>query len=492
MKIPSAIDTNTLKAYEAHPKAVSGHNQALESFNLEAWHQQLPESLQQLCVETIAKNWTDNPILDEIILSVDRYLLLDILDTNLPLKLTVPRIPDDVYWRKCYLEKWPKQLPDKVKPVEFTEIFRDTRKLSSACSDGNGRISRRSSQASLGKIKTKTFISKDSDKKTWKQCYLEMYLKDYLENLKPENYDAKKMKELSDLCSPYVKTLRMDQMQCSESSPNRIPLNSVLSAFQPLKELSICFKQTYVGEQFSWNVVTTAFQDIKTMAKGLEKLRLQVLKIRNSDINCDKLITILKPLLKHKIEVLDFYHCKISDKGTCAIAKFILEVPVKELNLANNRIGSKGITYLSYALLQPKCAVTKLDLHLNHLGDDAGNLLLNSINRNNSLKYLCLSGCGFRNNFSVASLLRGNSLLEILDISNNNLGESIGETILEGLKYNSSIRRLDLRMCRIPSETEFQIQELVNDKKRKKIIIETTQDDVELDLDAAQLEMILQ
>lgn len=57
MRIPGAIDRNILKAYEPRASAISGHSRTLESFNFESWDQQMPKTLQELCVESIAMNW---------------------------------------------------------------------------------------------------------------------------------------------------------------------------------------------------------------------------------------------------------------------------------------------------------------------------------------------------------------------------------------------------------------------------------------------------
>lgn len=81
-----------------------------------------------------------------------------------------------------------------------------------------------------------------------------------------------------------------------------------------------------------------------------------------------------------------------------------------------------GIEYLSHALRQPSCAITKLDLHLNRLTDQAGNSLFGALNQK-TMKSLLLSGCGFRDALAVGRLLQSNCSLEFLDISNNNLGE---------------------------------------------------------------------
>ncbi|CAH1997484.1 unnamed protein product [Acanthoscelides obtectus] len=84
------------------------------------------------------------------------------------------------------------------------------------------------------------------------------------------------------------------------------------------------------GDRFSWGALNTSSQDIGLLAKGLEKLRLQILRITNSDINCEKAILILTSLLKHPLRILHLSHCKIGNRGTLAIVKFALEVPVEE------------------------------------------------------------------------------------------------------------------------------------------------------------------
>ncbi|KAJ8981722.1 hypothetical protein NQ317_003787 [Molorchus minor] len=272
MRVPNSINLNTLKAYEIHPRNTSKERQNLKSYNLEQWDERLPKTLREICVETIAKNWKDKPILDEIVLSIDRYLLIDILPTHLPLHLTIPKINDDMYWMRCYAERWPLNLPHDVKPLEIFEVLRsnNTRTLSNSCNGNNahGKSSTRGSTTNVAKIESRDKLKRNNpDQRNWKEFYIEMHMKEYLESLKPEQYDAEKMKELSDLCSSYIKVLKIDQLQSSEDSETRVPLNSILTGFQNLQDLSLCFKQTYAGEQFTWDVLKTSFQDIQLLAK---------------------------------------------------------------------------------------------------------------------------------------------------------------------------------------------------------------------------------
>lgn len=67
--------------------------------------------------------------------------------------------------------------------------------------------------------------------------------------------------------------------------------------------------------------------------------RLIFFRIKNSDINGEKAVLILKSLLKLNMKIIEFSNCKISDLGMIAVAKLILDVPVQEILLPNNQIG---------------------------------------------------------------------------------------------------------------------------------------------------------
>lgn len=131
--------------------------------------------------------------------------MADILSTSLPLALTIPKISDDIYWKRCYVERWPTKLPKDIADIEIEEIVKlnDIRKCSSVYSiKENGeddrahesvKDSRRSSRVSA----VCTSRKKDdnmTDNKTWKEYYIEMHIKEFFENLSPENYNAEKVR----------------------------------------------------------------------------------------------------------------------------------------------------------------------------------------------------------------------------------------------------------------------------------------------------------
>lgn len=162
--------------------------------------------------------------MDEIQSPIDRNHLLDLLSTNLPISLTIPRINDDIYWKKCFKNRWPTLSTPKHCNEEVDVNFSIVRTNFSTNS------SRRSS------LKTQT-------SRSWKECYIETHVKEYLENLRCEDYDAEKIKELCDLCGPFVRKLCLNQLQFSSIAPNRVPLNGILAGLENINELSLCFKQ---------------------------------------------------------------------------------------------------------------------------------------------------------------------------------------------------------------------------------------------------------
>nr|CAH7743601.1 unnamed protein product [Callosobruchus chinensis] len=247
--------------------------------------------------------------------------------------------------------------------------------------------------------------------KTWKEYFIEMHIQEYFEQLRPEEYQPEK---------------------------------------------------TYLNDNFSWGALNTSSQDINLLAKGLDKLRLQILRITNSDINCEKLILILKALLKHPLRTLDFSHCKIGNKGVLAIARFALEVPVEEMFLINNRFGYKGSAGLAYIFTQLTCKISKLDMKLNCILDEGGDILFKSLtSQGRSLKFLSVAGCGISKTDFLSKMVAVNETLEELDICNNNMSEEGGKRILEAVQHNKTLKMFDLRMTRIDFKLELQIQELI-------------------------------
>ncbi|XP_045471981.1 dynein regulatory complex subunit 5-like [Harmonia axyridis] len=463
---PNTININTIKCYQIEEGFFCTESK-IRCQNFGEWCIHLPRSLKELCIQSIADNWEDFAQVDDICLPEDKCMLLNILPTNLPLHLTVPIIKDNIYWKKCALLRWPQKMPMNItdsgmfifnSPNSKEEKHEDKEDLQV---DGeksyNSEIDESSSVNSLLPY----------DRKTWKEYYLENHIKEYLEKMEPAEYDPEQMKKICDICGPFVRTLNIEELRCTnnEEGSLRIPLGSVLTGLPKLQELSVCFKQKYIGfENFSWKMVQLPSKDIKNLAKGLEKTKLQTLRIINSSIEGNQCIPILKSLQKYEcLNVLDFSYCNLNDEGTISVCKFITEMNIKELLLIDNNIGEEGAEAIAYILHRRECTLDYLNIKMNLIGTKCGNLILKSLLLNKKLKILDLSACNIKVQEIIAEVLRKCASLEELRLTNNPIGDDIGNIILSNINSNRTLKKIDLRMCLIHSE----LQQKINDKIRE-------------------------
>lgn len=86
-------------------------------------------------------------------------------------------------------------------------------------------------------------------------------------------------------------------------------------------------------------------------------------------------------------------------------------------------LGFKGAEALAFVLKESKLAV--LDLRLNSIGRLGGQYLINVCTKEAVyLKQLYISGCGLTSeNENIGKMIAFNETLEVLDMSNNKLGE---------------------------------------------------------------------
>lgn len=105
MRIPYIINKNTLAAYNPSNETneLIGENlRKLIAENFD-WDKDHCPTLEDFCVQAIAKHFKDKPILEELP-CYDRIHLLDILPLDLPLELIIPLIDDEHYWKRRYEE----------------------------------------------------------------------------------------------------------------------------------------------------------------------------------------------------------------------------------------------------------------------------------------------------------------------------------------------------------------------------------------------------
>lgn len=224
MKFPNTVSLNTYKAYINPNKLPTKPSQhLLNPIDLD-WDINYPESLRVLCVKKIVSVWHLNPIYKEIIeYDEDRNYLLDIIDVTIPIQQLAEHITDNVLWKRCYRNRWPTVYPQTID-------------------------------------------------KLWIQIFMEKYLAETLEYLKPSDYDDEVIQNLLEICSGHVDTLKIHQLQPALDDVNdHIPFDLILSNLPELKRIDMTYDLKTIGHQFYLGCANVSRHDIKKLSLGIEK-----------------------------------------------------------------------------------------------------------------------------------------------------------------------------------------------------------------------------
>ena len=150
--------------------------------------------------------FAERPIFDELPILSDVCALLDLLPANLPLDLTVPRITFDIFWLRCYKERWPLAPPKGKSFSETAQLDvennanseeethsdeQDSKRRSLEDNDGEGTACG-DENSIVSRINEGTF-SKKRGETSWRQCFLEQHLRETLEATEPDNCDVEKV-----------------------------------------------------------------------------------------------------------------------------------------------------------------------------------------------------------------------------------------------------------------------------------------------------------
>ncbi|XP_044258973.1 dynein regulatory complex subunit 5-like [Tribolium madens] len=440
MRIPYKINKNTHLTYEASPESlilVGEPERQILSENFQ-WDKNHCPSLATLCVEVIKSKFTDNSLLDELPCQ-DRDYLLEILDLALPLQLVVPLIEDEIYWQRRYQDKF------------GTIIYR----------------------------KRETW--------TWKSLFIERHVQEMIEQAQPEHNDEDEMDEILTLCSFYVRTLIVSQLQAwkpplhwdEEDIPEFHPTDHI--SFEPIfkklvhiEEFDVIYGMNSVGDKFTWHMFKLSVGDCQRLGKSLHHLKsLRILRIHRSRLEDQHVRVLMHGLIKNEtLEELDLSHCIIGNQGALCIAKVLCVHPkLRSLNLCDNKIGQLGCEGLGFALLEPECSLEKLNLKLNPLGEGGAMGIMRALVRGTKLEEFSMAACQFDDDAPIRTgqMLLLNKSLKKLDVSNNWFDEEGGNALVEGMAVNRTLEWLDIRETDITSNQYHKIKEYL---KRNRLGLE--------------------
>jgi len=178
---------------------------------------------------------------------------------------------------------------------------------------------------------------------------------------------------------------------------------------------------------------------------------LTEIRLQRNFIGDDGIMALGRFLKHSSVSILHLSSNFISDEGALALAEAMKRdikdegAPLKELHLANNEIGETGCESLGHAL-RGNQYLKVLVLNHNPLEDDGVQTLALAA-RTSVLRDLKLTQCGLTDTgASLIGALLGydNSLLQVVEIGLNNIGDVGALAVAKGLALNAHMKTMIL------------------------------------------------
>nr|CCC90498.1 conserved hypothetical protein [Trypanosoma congolense IL3000] len=376
-------------------------------------------SLVSLCADTIAKNFVEITEVDSLAsLNRDLYeLVIERLSPELPLKVSVPRVHCEKYWRRCCETRW-----------SFGQLSEGTQ----------GKLVARGPHG-------------------WKQFFLERLLRDFLTSLKEPVLSKEDEHRLEELCVVSRDFVYSIELPCQVAHLDLY--EAVLSRLPHVTSLSLSYSVCNVGISFEWDMIGFTEEDALSLRYILKRYApLTSLRLPGNRLNSTLLKGIISGAVRNtSIKVLDFSCNRIDDDGVKSLALLLCkeDLPLEELYLNDNVICGAGAVAIGDALTMNK-TLRVLNLRLNRIPDEDGGVsLIKGIASHTALKILDISHniLGEATSRALAEALPEQSSLLSLNVSGNKeLGSTTGELLLEGLRKNKSLRFFDSRSSGLSPE----------------------------------------
>uniref|UniRef100_UPI00358F1064 NACHT, LRR and PYD domains-containing protein 12-like n=1 Tax=Myxine glutinosa TaxID=7769 RepID=UPI00358F1064 len=159
-------------------------------------------------------------------------------------------------------------------------------------------------------------------------------------------------------------------------------------------------------------------------------------------------------------EKLEFNGQSIGDDGLEILVKSLVNKPnrLKELRLSSCKLSTK-----SGPMLRDLKNLEVLDLSLNPIGDEGLKRLMEALKSQTKLRTLGLGGCKLTTTSgSILRELKNIINLEELQLSRNPIGDEGLEGLMEGLKSQTKLRVLGLVMCNLSTNCGPVLRDLKN------------------------------
>lgn len=195
--------------------------------------------------------------------------------------------------------------------------------------------------------------------------------------------------------------------------------------------------------------------EVETLSKsasagGGEEYRLKSLEMYKNTIKDYQVSKLAETNLFACIDDLTLDHANLGDTGAIVLfdALSIHEARIRHLSLAGNHIGKSSIDSV-VQFVYANSSLTSLNLSNNNLGDSVESIFIASTStgrRPNKLRELNLAKNNVRHAscYTLSKLLQYNKTLTHLDLSNNRFKEESGDVILVCLPLNKHLVHFDV------------------------------------------------
>lgn len=294
--------------------------------------------------------------------------------------------------------------------------------------------------------------------------------------------------EEDDLMEETLLQIKHNDPNITSLAVHRFPNHSIAveDAGRYVGESTYLKKLAVNGESMEWEEDVGTCQSFLKFSSGFARNRsmehFSLTECSFSDGGAVSAIKALTPLFEHNMNLhsIDILGCAIGDESTRLLASALsrrvnksslrcisldankigdgsADVLVEaleghhnlvELSLGDNEIGRRGCIALRNFLSSSKTKLNKLNLENNQIGDDEIALLMDPLCNSKSLRELSLSfnskitQSGWR--MFSACLQNGNSAMEKLDLSSNNVANEGAIALGNALTKNTKLKTLNL------------------------------------------------
>jgi hypothetical protein len=193
-------------------------------------------------------------------------------------------------------------------------------------------------------------------------------------------------------------------------------------------------------------------------------------------IDQDIPIIIQQAIINKQCTILDLTGNEITSEGADLLADTLNKnSTLQELFLYNNRLGDKGVRSIAFELSINNSTLKKLHLGFNDITDDGAQHLAQMLKTNRTLTHLWLeqNHIGDRGiQFLAGILARHNWSLKCLSLFSNKLvSDSSVTALVDMLRLNQSLQKLDISDCNLTEIGEVKLQEIIKSKQDFQLII---------------------